>query len=147
MRKDSIILIAEDDDSHFTLIQDNLQHGGISNEILRFTDGQQILDFLFATGSGPVLVKNKEYILFLDIHMPTLDGVRVLEKIKQDPKLKKIPVVMLTVSDDPDMVQRCHELGCSIYMVKPADNESFANAVQKLGMFLSFIEAPRISTV
>lgn len=147
MKKEGVILIAEDDEGHYELIKKSLQRVGICNEILRFADGQETLDFLFVRGDGPKRESNKEYILLLDIRMPKIDGVEVLEKIKQDPELKKIPVIMLTTTDDPRTIERCHKLGCSVYIVKPVEYKSLADAVQKVGLFLSVVEVPRIDGV
>jgi len=146
MKKEGVILIAEDDDGHFELIKKSLQRAGICNEILRLADGQQTLDFLFIKGDGPKRQNNREYLLLLDIRMPKINGVEVLEKIKQDAELKKVPVIMLTITDDPDTIERCHSLGCSIYIVKPVGHESFTDAVQKIGLFLSVVEVPQISS-
>ena len=144
MKKEGVILIAEDDEGHFSLIKKSLQRAGVCNEILRLADGQETLDFLFIKGDGPKRQPGKEYLLLLDIRMPKTDGVQVLEEIKQNEELKKIPVIMLTVADDPGTIERCHNLGCSVYIVKPAEYEDFQNAVKKVGLFLSFVEVPRI---
>ena len=147
MNKEGIILIAEDDEGHFELIKRTLQRVGVCNEILRFADGQETLDFLFIKGDGPKREPNKEYLLLLDIRMPKVDGVEVLEKVKQDPELKKIPVIMLTTADDPITIERCHDLGCGVYIVKPVEYEDFTDAVRKIGLFLSVVEIPHISSV
>lgn len=144
MKKEGVILIAEDDEEHFELIEKSLRHGGIRNEMLRFADGQETLDFLFVKGDGPKREHNREYLLLLDIRMPKINGVEVLEKIKQDAELKRIPVIMLTITDDPHTIERCYRLGCSMYMVKPVEYESFVDAVRKIGLFLSVVEMPQI---
>jgi len=147
MNKEGVILIAEDDEGHFELIKRTLQRAGVCNEILRLADGQETLDFLFIKGDGPKREPNKEYLLLLDIRMPKVDGVEVLEKLKQDPELKKIPIIMLTTTDDPITIERCHGLGCSVYIVKPVEYEDFTDAVRKIGLFLSVVEIPQISGV
>ena len=145
MTKDSIILIADDDQTHFELIRKNLLRAGISNEILHFADGQKILDFLFKTSKEPEQErKSQEYLLLLDIRIPKVDGVEVLAKIKQDEKLKKIPVIILTAADDADIIDQCHSLGCSTYIVKPTEHRDFEKAVQKIGRFLSVVEITSI---
>jgi CheY-like chemotaxis protein len=146
MKKEGVILIAEDDEGHFELIKRSLQRAGVCNQILRFADGQETLDFLFVRGDGPKRESDKEYLLLLDIRMPKIDGVEVLDKLKQDPELKKIPVIMLTTTDDPRTVERCHKLGCSVYIVKPVEYQDFADAVRKVGLLLSVVEIPQIST-
>ena len=146
MKKEGVILIAEDDEGHFELIKRSLQRAGVCNQILRFADGQETLDFLFVRGDGPKRESEKEYLLLLDIRMPKIDGVEVLEEVKKDPELKKIPVIMLTTTDDPRTVERCHKLGCSVYIVKPVEYQDFADAVRKVGLLLSVVEIPQIST-
>jgi CheY-like chemotaxis protein len=126
------------------LIKRSLQRAGVCNEILRFADGQETLDFLFVKGDGPKREPDKEYLLLLDIRMPKIDGMEVLEKVKKDPELKKIPVVMLTTTDDPRTIERCHGLGCSVYIVKPVEYQDFADAVRKVGLLLSVVEVPQI---
>jgi CheY-like chemotaxis protein len=144
MKKEGVILIAEDDEGHFELIKRSLQRAGVCNQILRFADGQETLDFLFVRGDGPKRETDREYLLLLDIRMPKIDGIEVLEKVKQDPELKKIPVIMLTTTDDPRTVERCHKLGCSVYIVKPVEYQDFADAVRKVGLLLSVVEVPQI---
>ena len=144
MNKEGVILIAEDDEGHFELIKRSLQRAGVCNEILRFADGQETLDFLFVRGDGPKREADKEYLLLLDIRMPKIDGMEVLEKVKKDPELKKLPVVMLTTTDDPRTIERCHGLGCSVYIVKPVEYQDFADAVRKIGLLLSVVEVPQI---
>lgn len=144
MRKETVILIAEDDEGHAALIKSNLSGAGIVNNIVHFKDGQEILDFLFAQGDGPRRQADASYVLLLDIRMPKLDGIDVLEKIKADPELCKIPVIMVTTTDNPLEVERCHALGCSNYIAKPVNYEKFTHAIRQLGLFLTVVEVPRI---
>lgn len=145
MHKEVVILIAEDDEGHAGLIRKNLARAGIVNELLHFRDGQEIVDFLFRTGPGQVRESGKAYFLLLDIRMPKLDGVEVLARIKADPELRRIPVIMITTTDDPREVDRCHELGCSSYITKPIEYEAFVNAIRQLGLFLSVVQVPTIN--
>jgi CheY-like chemotaxis protein len=138
------ILIAEDDEGHASLIKKNLRRSGITNQILHFKDGQEALDFLFEVGEGPHCKPGKAYLLLLDIRMPRVSGVEVLEKIKADPELCKIPVIMLTTSDNPEEIERCHLLGCSNYVTKPVEYEEFVKAVKYLGVFLTIVQVPAI---
>jgi CheY-like chemotaxis protein len=137
MKQSVTILIAEDDTGHFTLVRKNLARTSVANQILRFKDGQEIVDFLFGTMESPKFDPRNAYVLLLDIRMPKIDGVEVLRRIKSDDVLRKIPVVMLTTTDDPAEVGRCYGLGCSFYIVKPADYVEFMAAVEQLGRFLS----------
>ena len=145
MRKEAVILVVESDEDSFSLIKSNLQRAGIWNEIINFADGQEVLDFLFRNGERPKHKRKNEYLLLLDVHMPKMDEVEVLERIKQDTQLKKIPVIILTAADDALTIERCHNLGCSIYIVKPADYDSFMDAIWKVGLFLSVVSVPRIN--
>ena len=144
MDKEVTILIADDDDGHAALIRKNLQRAGIHNDIVRFTDGQEVIDFLFAEGEGPHRQHGAPYVLLLDIRMPKVDGIEVLRRIKADPELSKLPVIMLTTTDDPREIAKCHEMGCSSYITKPIDYENFVYAIRQLGLFLLIVEVPNL---
>jgi CheY-like chemotaxis protein len=144
MNRDVVLLIADDDAGHARLIEKNLRRAGLSNPMLRFEDGQQILDFLFQRGDGQKRVADTPYLLLLDIRMPKVDGVEVLRQLKADAELRKISVSMLTTTDDPREVERCHHLGCNNYIVKPVDYEKFSEAMNKLGLFISLVQVPEI---
>jgi CheY-like chemotaxis protein len=146
MRKDAVILVAEDDEGHFLLFERNLRRAGVNNEIIRFTDGAELLDFLFKRSEH----RRREgvaYMLVLDIKMPKTDGVEVLTAIKDDTELKKIPIIVLATADNTKEIDTCHELGCGIYMVKPVEYEVFAQTVRKIGAFLNIVEIPEIGRV
>ena len=145
MNQEVIILIAEDDEGHAELIHRNLIRAGIANKIIRFTDGQEVVDFLFRRGTGPSQVSRDAYVLLLDIRMPKLDGTEVLKQIKEDPVLRKIPVIMITTTDDPREVERCHALGCSSYITKPVEYDEFVHAIRQLGLFLAVVQVPRVN--
>ncbi len=142
--REVVVLVADDDDGHARLIEKNLVRAGLHNPVLRFNNGQAVLDFLFLRGPGPHRAHSKAYLLLLDIRMPQVDGVEVLRQIKQDPELKKLPVLMLTTTDDPREVERCHAIGCSSYIVKPVDYEKFAESIKSLGLYISLVEVPEI---
>ncbi len=144
-KKEVIILIAEDDDGHAGLIRRNLERAGVANEVRRFSDGQEILDFLFLRGEGPVRQSGVAYTLLLDIRMPRVDGVEVLRQVKNDPELKKMPVIMITTTDDPQEVALCHEMGCNSYITKPVEYEAFVHAIRQLGLYLAVVQIPEIS--
>jgi CheY-like chemotaxis protein len=143
MTKEVTILIADDDLGHVRLIEKNLQRAGLHNPVQRFENGQDILDFLF-TRNDPHRGKEASFLLLLDIRMPKVDGVEVLRRIKADAELKKIPVIMLTTTDDPREVERCHTLGCSTYIVKPVDYDKFAEAIKQLGLFIALVQVPEV---
>jgi CheY-like chemotaxis protein len=144
MQKEMVILIAEDDMGHAALIQKNLRRAGITNQFIHFKDGEQTLDFLFRRTQEPRLVSGTPYLLLLDIQMPRVDGVEVLRQVKQDRELKKMPVIMLTTTDDPREVEYCYSLGCSNYIAKPVDYDNFVQSIQQLGLFLLVVKVPGI---
>lgn len=146
MNKDIVILIAEDNTGHFQLIKKNLWLSCVDHNILQFKNGQEILNFLFKTDTEIHLEEKKQYVLLLDIRMPQVDGLEVLRRIKEDQRLRKIPVTMLTTTSDASMIKQCYELGCSYYIVKPVDYHYFMKAVQNLGEFLS-LESMRLPSV
>jgi CheY-like chemotaxis protein len=141
MTKEVVILIADDDAGHLRLIQKNLARAGLNNATHIFENGQQVLDFFFG-GESARRTANTSYLLLLDIRMPKVDGVEVLRRLKADANLRKIPVIMLTTTDDPREVGRCHVLGCNNYIVKPVDYDKFAEAIKNLGLFISLVEIP-----
>ncbi len=137
------ILIAEDDDGHAELIRDLLEEVGVRNLSHRFRDGQEVLDFL-AGESGPRLKIGHRYLMLLDIRMPRVDGVEVLRRMKADPQLKDIPVIMLTTSDSPREIQECYHLGCSSYVTKPVEFGKFTEVLRQLGLFLLIVHLPKL---
>ncbi|MGP8198242.1 MAG: response regulator [Limisphaerales bacterium] len=145
MTKEVVVLIADDDLGHIRLIEKNLRRAGLHNPIERFDNGQDILDFLFGRGERH-RAREASYLLLLDIRMPKVDGVEVLRQIKSDPELKKVPVIMLTTTDDPREVEHCHELGCSNYVVKPVDYEKFSEAIKQFGLFIALVQVPEVRT-
>jgi CheY-like chemotaxis protein len=134
------ILLAEDDDGHARLIERNLQRAGFVNRIVRAKDGQEALDLI--RGEGTVLPADMQFLLLLDINMPRVDGLEVLRQLKTDPRTAKIPAIMLTTTDDPREVERCYQLGCSVYITKPVRYEDFVEALNRLGMFLEIVKLP-----
>lgn len=143
---DITILMAEDDDGHALLIQQRFESVGVRNPLLRFKDGQMVWDFL--TGAAePAAEPDKRYLLLLDIRMPGLDGIEILRRVKQDPRLKNIPVIMLTTTDDPKEIGVCYELGCNNYLVKPVEFEKFAEVIKRLGLFLMIVKVSKLKAV
>ena len=136
------ILLAEDDDGHASLVQRNLMRSGIANEMARVRNGQEALDYIHRRGSYRERDLNGPLLLLLDINMPLLDGTAVLGAIKSDESTAKIPVIMLTTTDDPREIQRCYEMGCSVYVSKPVEYDKFVEAVKRLGLFLQIVAVP-----
>ena len=135
----SIVMI-EDDEGHARLIEKNIRRAGISNDITHFTDGGAALEYLFHSRSGPL--HNGPALILLDLNLPDMSGTDILARIKGDTGLKRTPVVVLTTTDDKVEIQRCYDLGCNVYITKPVNYESFADAIRQLGLFLSVIQVP-----
>ena len=140
-----IILIAEDDDGHAELIREHLCEAAIGNPIQRFSNGQEVWDFLSKSGKGPHRVSGQAYLLLLDIRMPKLDGVEVLRRIKADPALHSLPVIMLTTTSEPREIAECYKLGCNSYVAKPVNFLQFAEAIKRLGCFISIIKVDALN--
>ena len=138
-----LILFAEDDAGHATLVQRNLIRAGIENPIVHVKDGQEALDYLRSEGRFAGQKPHDLLLMVLDINMPRVDGVEVLRQIKADERTARIPVIMLTTTDDPREIERCYVLGCSVYVTKPVRHEEFVEAVKRLGLFLQIVEIPR----
>jgi len=138
-----LIVLAEDDDGHATLVQRNLQRSGLVNGFLRLKDGQAVLDFLRGEGASAGNPLDNPMLLLLDIKMPRVDGVEVLRQVRADPRTATLPVIMLTTTDDPREIDRCYQLGCNVYVTKPVDYQAFVEAIKRLGLFLQVVAVPR----
>jgi CheY-like chemotaxis protein len=136
------ILIVYDDEGHAILIRENLEAACLTNRIEHFRDGQAILDFFFKGRPG----NSESFLILLDIRMPKVDGIEVLRRLKADPELRKLSVIMLTTTDDSREVERGHELGCSVYLQKPVDYDKFAEAIRRLGLFVPLLVLPTVTT-
>lgn len=131
------ILVVDDDDGHTELVRRNLRRVGVKNPIEILHSGTDALAYVLSPtrGATPLL-------MILDINMPGIDGIEVLTQIKNDPRTATIPVIMLTTTDDPRDVMRCHEAGCNLYVTKPVDPAAFVHAVERLGMLLEIAHVP-----
>ncbi|MEX6507013.1 response regulator [Jiella sp. M17.18] len=133
----------EDDEGHARLIEKNIRRAGVSNEIKHFADGTAALDFLFNHASGPA--KNGPALVLLDLNLPDMSGTDILQKMKAEGSpLRRTPVVVLTTTDDKVEIERCYDLGANVYITKPVNYESFAQAIRQLGLFISVIQLPDI---
>ncbi|WP_228845231.1 response regulator [Phototrophicus methaneseepsis] len=133
------ILLVEDDEGHATLVRMNLREAGLDNEIQHVSDGQAALDYI------DHFLASKEadsLLILLDLNLPVLDGYAVLESLKQNHLTRRIPIIVLTSTDDDREINHCYELGCNVYLRKPVNYTDFVQAVKSLGLFLSVIELP-----
>ena len=140
------ILIVDDDEGHTILIRQSFAEVGLHNPFVEFCDGQAILDFLHGvTERHAGIARGSPFLLLLDIRLPKVDGVEVLRRIKQDRDLQLLPVIMLSTTDDPAEIERCHRFGCSAYVQKPVNYDSFAEVVRWLGNFTKILTLPRLA--
>ncbi len=137
------ILFAEDSMDDAILTIRALTKSGFTNKLLHVKDGAEALDFMYCKGiyadRNP---KSHPKLLLLDLKMPKVSGMQVLEKVKEDPDLKSIPVVILTSSqEDPD-IAKCYDLGANSYIVKPVDSDKFFHAIKEMGMYWMILSQP-----
>ena len=140
MSDPATILIAEDDAGHFALVKKNLWRACPVREIVHFKDGQEVLDFLMNPAAEQRFVPGRNYLLLLDLYLPKVNGLEVLERMKADRELRKIPVIILTTSREQTDVNRAYDMGCNAYVTKPVDYTEFMEAVESLGEVLSLPE-------
>ncbi len=136
------ILLVEDNPGHARLVEKNLRRAKIANPIVKLDDGQCALDYLFGEQGYVNTEHHPPVLMMLDLNLPIVNGYRILEKMKTDPRTKSIPVIVLTTTDDVHEIDRCYELGCNVFIPKPVEYEQFADAIGKLGLFLSVIMLP-----
>lgn len=138
------IIIVEDDPGHSKLIEKNLRRSGLENPIKIFENGQQTLDYLKNQGEFESRPINQCLLLLLDLNMPDMNGVELLQVLKQDTHLREIPVIILTSTDDQREIDECYTLGCNLYVPKPVEFNLFSEAVRKLGLMIGLIAVPSI---
>jgi CheY-like chemotaxis protein len=137
------ILIVEDNEQDLALAQRALRKANVTNRIHVARDGEEALEFLFCEGQfvGRKMEDGPKVIL-LDLKLPKIDGLEVLQRIKSDPRTKSIPVVVLTSSKEQNDVVETYNLGVNSYIVKPVNFEQFSETVQKLGMYWLLLNHP-----
>jgi CheY-like chemotaxis protein len=137
------ILIVEDTSEDLDLTLRALRKAKITNHIQVARDGEEALEFIFCEGPfGERKIENGPKVILLDLKLPKIDGLEVLQRIKSDPRTKSIPVVVLTSSREQNDVVESYNLGVNSYIVKPVNFEQFSEAVQKLGMYWLLINHP-----
>jgi CheY-like chemotaxis protein len=136
------IVMVEDDEGHARLIERNIRRAGVSNEILAYKNGTEALAFLLGSDGTGKNNSSRSLLILLDLNLPDMTGVDILTKVKSNEYLKRSPVIILTTTDDEREIKRCYDLGANVYITKPVNYESFANAIQQLGLFLSVMQVP-----
>jgi len=137
----SIVMI-EDDEGHARLIEKNIRRAGVNNEIVPFTNGTDALAYLFGPDGSGTVNSGRHLLILLDLNLPDMGGVDILEKVKANMHTKRSPVVVLTTTDDSREIQRCYDLGANVYITKPVNYDGFANAIRQLGLFFSVMQVP-----
>jgi CheY-like chemotaxis protein len=136
------ILMVEDDPRDVELTLTALDDYKLANEVVVCRDGQEALDYLYSRGKFNDRVDENPAVMLLDLKLPKIDGLEVLQQIKADERLQMIPVVVLTSSHEESDMMRSYKLGVNAYVVKPVDFHEFVNAVKELGVFWAVINKP-----
>ena len=136
------VLIADDDEGHATLVQRNMKRAGLSGDVVHLRDGQEMLDYLYRRDGYAGRHAHRAVAMILDLNMPRLGGMEVLERVKQDAALTKIPIFVLTTTDNPSEIDRCYTLGASACLVKPVDYGAFGEMIRRFAVFLMTAEMP-----
>jgi CheY-like chemotaxis protein len=137
----SIVMI-EDDEGHARLIEKNIRRAGVNNEIIPFTNGTEALRYLLGDDNSGKVSAGRQLLVLLDLNLPDMTGIDILEKLKSNPHTKRSPIVVLTTTDDSREIQRCYDLGANVYITKPVNYEGFANAIRQLGLFFAVMQVP-----
>jgi len=136
------ILMVEDDPRDVELTLTALEDYNLANEVVVTRDGQEALDYLYCRGQFATRPQDNPAVMLLDLKLPKVDGMEVLQKVRSDERLKMIPVVVLTSSHEEKDMMRSYKLGVNAYVVKPVDFHEFVNAVKELGVFWAVINQP-----
>ena len=136
------ILIVEDDPKDVELTLAALDEYNLANEVVVTRDGQEALDYLYCQGKYDARPGDNPAVILLDLKLPKIDGLEVLQQIKSDERVKMIPVVVLTSSHEEKDMMRSYSLGVNAYVVKPVDFHEFINAVKELGVFWAIVNQP-----
>jgi CheY-like chemotaxis protein len=136
------ILLVEDDPNDVELTLSALTENGLANEVVVTRDGEQALDYLLRRGAHASRPEGNPTVMLLDLKLPKVDGMEVLRRVKADPHLKTIPVVVLTSSREEQDLVRSYNSGTNAYVVKPVDFHEFVEAVGELGLFWTVVNHP-----
>jgi CheY-like chemotaxis protein len=136
------ILLVEDNPKDLELTLLALAKSNLANEVVTVRDGEECLDYLFTRGPYSGRTKGHPAVVLLDLKLPKVDGLQVLEEIKKDAALQGVPVVMLTTSREEQDLLRSYKLGVNAYVVKPVAFKEFMQAIQDLGVFWAVINEP-----
>ncbi len=135
------IILVEDDDGHAALIRRNLERSRLDARVIRARDGVEALEILSA---APPLNETGRMLMLLDISMPKMDGMEVLRRMRSDPATSRVPVYMLSTTDNPAEIDRCFDLGCNVYLNKPVAYDAFTACIRRLCEFLEVSYLPTL---
>ena len=135
------ILMIEDDEGHARLIEKNIRRAGVANPIMHFKDGTSALRYIFGEGSDATPFQEPALVI-LDLNLPDMSGADILRRLKENLATKRLPVIILTTTDDKLEIERCYDLGCNMYVTKPLGYQRFAEAVRQLRLMLGVIQIP-----
>lgn len=136
------ILLVEDNPKDLELALHALEKSNLANEVVVVRDGKEAVDYLFRNGAYAERPQGNPAVVLLDLKLPKLDGIQVLEKIKAEPALQTMPVVMLTTSREEKDLVKSYQLGVNAYVVKPVAFKDFIAAIQELGIFWAVVNEP-----
>jgi CheY-like chemotaxis protein len=136
------ILLAEDNKNDVELTLAALEEYNLANEVVVARDGVEVLDSMFPRGSFANHANGIPAVILLDLKMPRMDGLEALRQIRQEPRFKHIPVVMITSSREEQDLVRSYELGVNAYVVKPVDFQKFVECIKQIGFFWALINEP-----
>lgn len=137
------ILLVEDNPNDAELTVRGLRKNKIANNILHISDGAEALDFFFATGKYEGRNQNlTPKIVILDLKLPKVNGIEILQKLKSDKRTKSIPIVVLTSSKEERDIVESYKYGANSYIVKPVDFDQFIEAIKKLGLYWLLLNEP-----
>jgi CheY-like chemotaxis protein len=136
------ILLVEDDPKDIELTLEALAEHNLANEVVVARDGVEVLDYLYCRGSYAQRPADNPVVILLDLKMPRLNGVQVLQQLRADDQFRMVPVVVLTSSRESSDLEECYRLGINAYVVKPVRFIEFAEAVKQTGAFWALINQP-----
>jgi CheY-like chemotaxis protein len=136
------IIMVEDDEGHARLIEKNIRRAGVNNEIIPFMNGTDALAYLLGPDGSGTVSAGRQLLVLLDLNLPDMTGIDILQKLKDNQHTRRSPVVVLTTTDDSREIQRCYDLGANVYITKPVNYDGFANAIRQLGLFFSVMQVP-----
>ena len=136
------ILLVEDNPKDIELTLAALADNRLANEVIVVRDGEEAIDYLFRRGIFTLRAAGNPAVVLLDLKLPKVDGLEVLEQIKTDVMLRTVPVVMLTSSREEPDLNRSYKMGVNAYVVKPVNFSEFTQAIREIGLFWAVINQP-----